>query len=499
MSAAIINEVRKGFYLDSVALMRFSRTIADMEGVEEAALMMGTPANRLIMAEAGLLAEAGEAAGGGDLIIGIRAATREVANAAMTESVALLDQPKADGSNGTAWRPRTLRAAVKSAPGANLALISVPGDFAIAEARKAIRHGLHAMIFSDNVALAEEASLKQEARDLGCLVMGPDCGTAIINGTPLAFANAVPRGKIGLIGASGTGTQEVSCLIAQYGGGISHAIGVGGRDLKSEVGGISTLMALDALDADPATKQIVLISKPPPTDVASRVLDRIAESDKPITVCFIGAGEFLMPANATQVFSLKAAARSALGLAVDGGYEDPGDAITVPDGRLQVHGLFSGGTLCAEAQTIFRAADEAVKSNAPVHGVPSLTEAKTGHPMLDLGDDEYTQGKPHPMIDPSVRDESLIEALTNTNVGVILVDVVIGYSTHGDPAGYLANVLTAHRTENGPVVIASVTGTEEDPQVRSAQVRKLETVGVRVAPTNADAAAWALSAIRNDG
>ncbi|SVC54504.1 uncharacterized protein METZ01_LOCUS307358, partial [marine metagenome] len=273
-----------------------------MEGIEEAALMMGTPANRQIMADAGLLASAGEAAGGGDLIIGIRVGTLEDAGAALTEAVTLLDQPTISGRDGATWRPRTLRAAVKSAPMSNLALISVAGDFAIAEARKAIRRGLHAMIFSNNVGLAEEAELKREALDLGRLVMGPDCGTAIINGTPLAFANKVPRGDIGLIGASGTGTQEVSCLISQYGGGISHAIGVGGRDLKTEVGGISTLMALDALDTDPMTKKIVLISKPPPVDVASLVLDRIAGSNKPVTVCFIGACELPMPANATQVF-----------------------------------------------------------------------------------------------------------------------------------------------------------------------------------------------------
>jgi FdrA protein len=496
MSTAIINQVRKGFYLDSVALMRLSRSIASMEGIEEAALMMGTPANRRIMADAGLLADAGEAAGGGDLIIAIRAGTPQDANTALSEAVSLLDKPAISGGDGAAWRPRTLRAAVKSAPLSNLALISVPGDFAIAEARKAIRRGLHAMIFSDNVDLAEEAELKREAQELGLLVMGPDCGTAIINGTPLAFANKVPRGDIGLIGASGTGTQEVSSLIAQYGGGISHAIGVGGRDLKTQVGGITTLMALDALVADQATKHIVLISKPPPADVASRVLDRISKSGKPATICFIGAETLSMPDNATQVFTLKAAACSALGLE----HEDTtSKAIKVPEGRSRVMGLFSGGTLCAEAQVIFYSADEAVISNAPVPGVPSLTDSVDYHSMLDLGNDEYTQGKPHPMIDPSVRDEAIIKALEEPSAAVILVDVVIGYGAHDDPAGHLASLLNAHGGEEGPVVVASVTGTQEDPQIRSAQIAKLEAAGVHVAPTNADAAAWALSAIRSNG
>jgi len=500
MSGVIVDEVRKGFYLDSVALMRHSRTIAGLDGIEEAALMMGTPANRQIMTDAGLLDAAGRAAEGGDLVIGIRAKDRESADRALAQSRALLDQPTAKHGGGEAWRPRTLRAAVKLAPDANLALISVPGDFAVAEARKAIRLGLHVMIFSDNVALSEEAALKREARALGRLVMGPDCGTAIINGTALAFANNVPRGEIGIVGASGTGIQEISCLIAQYGGGVSHAIGVSGRDLKTEVGGISTLMALDALAGDPGTRHVVVVAKPPAADVAARILERIAGMDKPATLCFIGAGELSMPVNATQVFSLKDAARAACGLGDDGAQAPPPDGDwTVPSGRTQIRGLFSGGTLCAEAQVIFRAAEEAVTSNAPIPGVPALNEANAGHPLRDLGDDAYTRGKPHPMIDPTVRDDIIIEALGDDAVGVVLADVVIGYGAHRDPAGHLAGVLSAHRQDVGPMVIVSVTGTEDDPQIRSAQMAKLRAAGVCVAPTNADAAAWALSAIRSDG
>ncbi len=496
MSKVIINDVRRGFYLDSVALMRFSRTIAELEGVDEAALMMGTPANRQIMSDAGLLDDAGRAAEGGDLVIGIRARDQKSADQALAESRAMLDQPTARGADAAAWHPRTLRAALKLEPDADLALISVPGDFAIAEARKAIRRGLHAMIFSDNVDIRDEVALKQEAQELGLLVMGPDCGTAIINGTPMAFANRVTQGTIGIVGASGTGTQEVSCLVSQYGGGISHAIGVGGRDLTPEVGAISTLMAIDALDGDAATEHIVLVSKPPKPGVAAKVLDRIAKSKKPATVCFIGAEESPMPTNVTQVFTLKEAARSAL--ALDAGDADLA-AIHVPSHRTRVEGLFSGGTLCAEAQFIFHAADEPVASNAPVPGVPVLGKTANGHLMLDLGADEYTRGKPHPMIDPSVRDEILIDALKNEEVGVILADVVIGFGAHEDPAGHFTNVLQEHHTEDGPAIVASVTGTEEDPQVRSAQMAKLETAGVHVAPTNADAARWALSAIRSRG
>ena len=354
------------------------------------------------------------------------------------------------------------------------------------------------MIFSDNVDVAEEAELKQEARKLGRLVMGPDCGTAIINGVPLAFANVVPRGDIGIVGASGTGIQEVSSLIARNGGGISQAIGVGGRDLDERVGGISTLMALDALNDDPGTRHIVLISKPPSPSVANMVLERIAASGKDFTVCFLGAGELSLPENARPAVTLKQAAESALGDDWKSPRFDPaGDVEPVPVDRPRVHGLFSGGSLCAEAQIVFRAAGENVASNAPVMGVPTIAEAKDAHPMLDLGDDEYTRGRPHPMIDPSVRDEVIVAALNDADAGIVLLDLVIGHGAHGDPAGHLADLIARERPGVGPAIIASVTGTEEDPQGRAAQVRVLETSGVRVAPCNADAAALALASIRN--
>lgn len=492
MTPTIVNEVRHGFYLDSVALMRISRTLKGLEGVEEAALMMGTPPNKRIMADAGILAAEGEAAAASDLIVGIRAADDRTAAAAATEARELLERPRAGGGAGTGWRPHTLGAAVEAAPGSNLALISVPGHFAAAEARKALGLGLNVMIFSDNVAVADERALKEQGRKTGRLVMGPDCGTAIIGGVPLAFANRVPRGDVGIIGASGTGTQEVSCLIAQGGGGISHAIGVGGRDLTDEIGGITTLMALDALDADAGTRHVVLISKPPAPGVADRVLGRIAESPKSFTICFIGAGDMEMPANARQVKTLKAAAASALNRDGEPDVPQPGAPLTLR-GR-KIAGLFAGGTLCAEAQVILCAAGEVVASNAPVPGAQTLDADDSAHRLIDLGADQYTQGRPHPMIEPAVRDDALAAALDDPQVGVLLIDVVIGHGAHPDPAGHLAGTLGG-RQRDGLAVVASVTGVEEDPQVRSAQVAKLEAAGVLVAPSNADAAAWALACI----
>ena len=491
MSGFVVNKVRRGFYLESVALMRLSARIAAMAEVEDAALMMGTPANKQIMAEAGLLDAAGQGAEGGDLVIALRAESREAAKTALTTALCELERPRSQAGAAAAWRPRTLRAALKVAPQSNLAFISVPGDFAAAEARKALRAGLHVMLFSDNVSLEDEVALKREAQDLGLMMMGPDCGTAILGGVPLGFANVVPRGDIGLIGSSGTGTQEVSCLVAQGGRGISQAIGVGGRDLSEEVGGIMTLMALDALDADPATRCIVIVSKPPSPAVAKRIFERVADSNKTITACLLGGGDYEVPPNAFLAKTLKAAAEHALGdRPTDSGLANAVGKLG--KGRNHLRGLFAGGTLCAEAQVVFRMAGCPVASNAPIPGALPLAGDDQPIQMIDLGADEFTRGRPHPMIDPSVRDAALAKALDEPLVGLVLLDLVIGHGAHRDPAGHLARKL-ADRPPEGPQIIVSVTGTDQDPQGRSDQVAALEAAGVHVAPSNAEAAELGLA------
>lgn len=477
--------------MDSVGLMRFSRTIVEMDGVEDAALMMGTPANKEIMANAGLLATSGEAAEPGDLIVGLRTVDRTTGDRALAEIERLLDQPAHTGAGNAEWRPRTIRAAVQSNPAANFALVSVPGDFAAGEARKALRRGLHVMVFSDNVPIEEEIALKQEARKLGLLMMGPDCGTAILNGVPIAFANRVARGNIGIVGASGTGIQEVSTLISRYGGGISHAIGVGGRDLSEAVGGITTLMAIDALEADATTERIVVISKPPAASVAERVIALLRRSVKPATICFIGAEPQPSDGNLAFVDTLKDAAESALAGPSFETAAAPDDG--APAGRPWVRGLYSGGTLAAEAQLVFLKAGYDVASNAPVPGAKPLNAAASGHQMIDLGDDQYTQGRPHPMIEPAIREAPLRDAIGDPSVGIILVDVVLGFGAHPDPAGQLVEILAQIKRSDDQSIVASVTGTEQDPQRYSAQVETLRRARIVVAPCNADAADLAIT------
>ena len=492
--SVVINQVRTGVFLDSVVLMRISRELADFEGIEEVALMIGTPSNLTILESAGLLGELGRQAGGGDLVLAVRARDAAAAELAATEAERALERPSRTGSRTETWQPRTLRSACLAMADANLALVSVPGDFAAAEARKALRLGLHVMIFSDNVPLEEEVALKREATEAGLLVMGPDCGTVIIDGVPLAFANQVPRGDIGLIGASGTGIQEVSSLIARLGGGVSHALGVGGRDLSDAVGGSSTLAALKLLNNDPGTRHVVLISKPPSAVVAKSILAAVAASNKTFSICFIGAAPLSVPSNATLLRTLKAAAEHAVGTSINAMEKEWGDESVLPGaGRSRIVGLFCGGTLAAEAQVVF--IDEAVPvaSNAPIRGASELVTA-SHHVLVDLGDDNYTRGRPHPMIDPAVREGELMRALGDATVAVVLLDVVIGHGAHSDPASAIARVLCKALPDR-PVVIASVTGTKRDPQDRDAQVSILRDAGVLIAPTNADAARLALTCL----
>ena len=450
----VLNRVERGRYLDSVALMRLSRRLSALPGVEEASLMIGSPSNKALLREAGLLAADGEQAGANDLVIALRASDERLGQEALRSALAV---ERDDSPSETLRRVRSLATALDVLPHANLALISVPGEFAVAEARKALHAGLHALVFSSGVPLEEERALKLVAREKGLLLMGPDCGTALIAGTPLAFANAVPRGDIGIVSASGTGLQEVSCLLARMGRGVSHGIGVGGRDLDERVGALATLSAIDALEQDAATASIVLISKPPAPSVAAQVLERLARCRKKSVVCFLGLDK---PGLAP---TLLAAAEMAAGARIENDEQ--------PVGRTKglVHALYCGGTLCTEAELVFK------------------RRGLQGHRFIDLGDEKYTRGRPHPMIDPEIRNSHIAAALADSAVGLILVDVVLGFGAHPDPAGVLLEV------KSPKTIVASVTGTDADPQVRSRQVARLRDAGVLVAPSNAQAAALAAS------
>ena len=364
--AVVANHVRRGFYLDSVALMRISASLSEREGVESASLMIGSPSNLAILDEAGLLAQTGRTAGPDDLVLAVRAESEEALAAALDAAQARLEGAAAGPGGRSATRFSGLGAACEALSGANLAIVSVPGPFAAREARRALARGLHVLVFSDNVPVEEEVALKREARARGLALMGPDCGTAIIAGTPIAFANRVRRGEIGAIAASGTGLQELSVLVHRGGGGLSHGIGVGGRDLGDDVGGIGTFMALDALESDPGTRHIVIVSKPPGPRTEAALLARLAACPKPVTLCLVGRDGGELPPNAVLAPTLRDAARLALG-------GDPGgEAVTRAAKRVARRAKRA-------AKRAARSAEREPRPRAPPTRRPVLREPRTGN------------------------------------------------------------------------------------------------------------------------
>jgi FdrA protein len=381
----------------------------------------------------------------------------------------------------------------------SLAVISVPGPYAGFEAARALEAGLDVFCFSNGVSLAHEAILKRQAAERGVLFMGLDCGTALIDGVGVGFANAVRRGPVGIVGASGTGIQEVCCLLDSAGVGISHAIGVGGRDLSSSVGGVMFHRGLELLALDPMTEVIVAISKPPDAEVASAIGDRAASLGKPVILAFLelGAQTGARSDPVEHVGSLEAAAARAAELVGS----PPGSERSMsfehpapPPGPGFVRGLFSGGTLCTEAMLIVAAVLSPVMSNIalrPEWRLPDV-RASEGHTFIDFGADDLTEGRPHPMIDPALRLERLERELGDPSVGVILIDVVLGYGAHPDPAGALAPVI---RSAPDRLVVAALCGTERDPQGLDVQQARLEEAGAIVTRSVAQAARVALAAV----
>ncbi|HET7261363.1 MAG TPA: acyl-CoA synthetase FdrA [Casimicrobiaceae bacterium] len=505
----ISRTIKTNLYKDSVALMRIAQTILTRDGVRQATLVMGTPANKDILAQAGLLDPALEKARPSDIMIVVDAETGDVLDAAAAEVARLLEGERPSASSGHAAElPLRSISMARSRDGAEAALaqISVPGPYAAAEAMKALRQGLHVFLFSDNVPLEQERAIKVVARGKGLLVMGPDCGTAIVGGTPLGFANVVRRGTISLVGASGTGLQEVTCQIHALGQGVRHAIGTGGHDVSAEIGGITMQQALDLLAADPGTRVIAIVSKPPAPEVARQVLERAAKIDKPVVALFLGDDlpAARLPQNVTAVPTLYAAAVAAVGRV--GGKdaaakEDAGawlcpvhdEAARLAAGQRLVRGLYSGGTFCAEAQLIWRDLGLRVHSNAPLDKRAADVAPEGAHAAIDLGADEFTVGRPHPMIDPSTRIDRIAATARDSSTAAIVLDVVLGYGSHPDPAGALAPAIAAARAACAKEgrhlpVVSFVCGTEEDPQRLSAQQAQLREAGALVLPSSTAAA-----------
>ena len=503
MTTAAKFKVFPNLYKDSVSLMQVGAKLRAREGVAEASCIMATPANLAQLQDADLAIDV--AVTPSDLLVVVRGEPAACDEAIAAAESMLQSSAAAGDGDETAFRLplASIALGVERVADADLALISVPGDYAAAEAMKALKLGLHVMLFSDNVAVADERAIKTYARDHDLIVMGPDCGTAIVNGIPLGFANVVRRGDIGLVAASGTGLQEVTCRIHNAGGGVAQALGTGGRDLKEEIGGITMLQGLRALADDPRTRVIVLISKPPAPAIARKILAVAAAAGKPVVVHFLGAApDGVRDSGLIAAESLQHAGDVAVALAA--GRAPPASSAAPAAAQLAaiaavadrmapsqrtVRGLFTGGTFCYEAQLVFRSRGLPCRSNAPADGVLPLDGGTEDHVFIDMGDDDYTRGRPHPMIDPSLRNAAVMKEAADPATAAIIVDVVLGYGSHADPANGLAEALTAGRRDARSqgrtlALIGHVCGTDGDPQDRSAQIGQLEAAGAIVAGGN---------------
>jgi len=485
-------------YVDSVRLMAATRAMASAPGVDRAFALMATPANVAVLGGEGFADPSLASARANDLVLAVRAQTTAGARAALDEGTAMFDRD-ARLATGEAERPRTLEGAVELLPDANVAIVSVPGELAALETHKALSAGMHVLLFSDNVDVATEVELKERAAELGLLVMGPGAGTAMLGGIGLGFANAVPRGPIGIVAAAGTGAQEVMSLIARWGSGVAEAIGIGGRDLSEPIGGKMAALALRALHADPAVEVVVVVSKPPSPAVASRLVEQLGA--KPAVVALIGfEGTLEVPEGVRVARTLQEGALLAIeevGLArprPSPGLRDEvaAAASRMPEARTAVRGLFSGGTLCYESMVVLAGLLGPVHSNTPLRKGWGLPAPPGAHICLDLGEEEFTRGRPHPMIDPAARTERILEQARDPSTAVILLDVVLGYGAHEDPASVLAPTCEEiAASADGPVVVAYVLGTDGDPQGFRAQCERLGSAGCLIAPTGARSALMA--------
>ncbi len=476
------SEIRGGAYFDSVVLMLLQRGLSELPGVEDAGVVMATAANLALLQDSNLLTEEGKKANPDDLLIVVKAKDDDSALAALSQFDNLIKNRKTSASHD--FFPRSLESAIKQIPNANWVLISVPGRYAASIADDALEKGKNVFLYSDNVSIDDELKLKNKAQNLGLIVMGPDCGTAIINGIGLGFANRVRKGKIGIVGASGTGLQAISSYIHNYGAGISQAIGTGGRDLKEKINGITAMQGLSFLQNDPNTKVIVLVSKPPSDKVAIRILTAAENINKPVVINFIGYPPPSRKLNNLHfVSSLEEAAEKSISLLNENNHIMKESTENNPPLRGYLRGLFSGGTLAYEALLGFQTFLSPIYSNVPFKKDQLLVNPlqSEAHSIIDLGEDIFTVGKLHPMMDNDLRIRRFEKEVGDKETAVILLDVVLGEGAHLDPSSELAPAIKkALKSRPELSIVALVIGTDEDPQDIQKQIDQLETAGAKV-------------------
>ena len=493
--------IKSNSYQDSIVLMLLTNKINTVEGVNNVSIMMGTPANKDIFKTGGLYTPELEKATSNDMAVVLDIEDEAVIEQVMEEiDVFLAEQAKGSGGGDAEESARTWDKALELAKDASVALISIPGTHAALEIERALDEGKHVFCFSDNIAIEDEKRLKQKAHEKGLLLMGPDCGTGIINGIPLAFTNVVRPGKIGIVGASGTGIQEVSTIIHKLGGGVTNAIGTGGRDLKEAIGGITLMDGIVTLEQDPNTDVIVVISKPPAPVVREKVLALLRKISKPAVTIFLGEKPEYHENNLYHAYTLEEAAKIAVKLLNKETIVNEKEAVEVPDVHLAenqkyIKGFYSGGTLAYEAAMLIK---EGLQLSDDADKKEGYVLKNEGYEVLDLGDDIYTQGRPHPMIDPGKRIEMIKAASDDPETAIVLLDIVLGYGSHADMASELAPAIKEAKmraTADGRelVFVGTIVGTDLDPQDIQAQRQILEEAGVIVTMSNNQAVRTALA------
>jgi len=512
--------VRKNEYYDSVFLMKLAGEVQEIKGVQQVVIIMGTDLNKTILQDVGLLTPEAQNASPNDLIVALEAEEDEkVIDRALQALEDLKHQKRVSASHEIGYP--TLDIAIDATPEANLAFIAVPGENAGAEARKALHKGLHVFIFSDNVSLQEEIELKRLAQEKDLLVMGPGCGASVINRVSLGLMSTIRSGPIGMVGASGSGIQEAAVLIDHYGLGVSQAIGTGGRDLSDEVGGITMLQGLKALEEDEATSVIVLISKPPAKKTMESVLKAVSSCSKPVVVNFLGGDqETIEKAGGISAFTIEETALKAVALAKKETWTDDylemvekelaplaeAEKRGFTSGQKYLRGLFFGGTHCEEAVLILKDHIGPIYGNVPVPPCIPLKNVQVSrqHSVIDLGAEEFTRGRPHPVIDLRYAKERLWKEGCDPEVRVILIDLILGFGAHPDPAGALKETFEAikekaRREDRHLCLVISVCGSDRDPQNRSLQVEKFKKMGLLVMPSNARASILAKMLVSGQG
>jgi len=497
--------IRKNEYYDSVYLMGINNRIMKEKGVIQSAVLMGSDANKEVLRELKFPETEFAKASANDLIVGVIAERQEIVDYVLGNLTIWLTEVE---NRKPQSEFHTLSEAIRNHPEANLVSISVPGEYAALEARKALESGLNVFLFSDNVSIEDEISLKKYAQSKGLLVMGPDCGTSIIGGMGLGFANVVRRGSIGVIAAAGTGLQEFTCMVHNAGYGISHAIGTGGRDLSDAIGGITTFSALDLLANDPNTQVVVILSKPPGLDTLKKLVNHFRSIKKPVVGCFIGIegkidGEDSLFHRAKVIDEAVEITISQIG----------GNLPNRPNGIINYHrvkkgkrkdekylrGVFAGGTFCFQAQQILKNNGIRVYSNTPIEKSLKLPhpDISKENSIVDMGDEYYMVGRPHPMIDSSQRALRILREARDPEVAVILLDIILGYNSSMDPVGDLADaILEAHKLADQQgrslEIVTSICGTNDDPQDLNLQTQMLHDCGSVVFQSNAEAVRYCI-------